>query len=589
MDNLFYNLGALPVDIACAYLMASLFEPRDRRKVFLALSLFLVVERVVCGLTRLPLEWTSFLALMIAAMLWGGGSMPSRLARFVVCTTAVNLTAAIAALPWALASSGNPVSYRDQVLSHPEYFLCQLVNAVVIASLARLLAVAKRRLQNAASSDLDARGAVFAFVQAMAMTMIAAFPLNVLRLTLPQVIVLFLMQLVSLVANLLFLRDAHVAVQTSETELQARLLTRAAEGYMRHFQEVEKRIAATAKIRHDLRNQLQVAEALATGGNAADARAMLRSIDEHLTEGEALAGERLPPVQALLPEPRFADGGASMHGGVRGRIWSLSYILNFVLYLFFLVRLFQMPGHSTPIIALCLAVFALWAVFTPYLVSRVRLAQKTDVAQAREKAAYEQLEARVYYGRRLSLELDRARALETQLRESLAQAQGRLDGVEGSSQPARPRAEGAAQYVQYCENRMLDALLALKANACADAGVAFSCTADVPEDIKMESLDLCSLFSNALDNAIRACEELPPEERKVDVAARVRAGHMVVVVRNSCVPGVAVRREPTASRPALEGHGWGLRILKELVRKHGGTIEANEEDGVFSVRMSLEV
>ena len=58
-------------------------------------------------------------------------------------------------------------------------------------------------------------------------------------------------------------------------------------------------------------------------------------------------------------------------------------------------------------------------------------------------------------------------------------------------------------------------------------------------------------------------------------------------VENGLAEGVSKKRRPDA--PGIEEHGWGLRILAELARRHDGELTAGAEGGVFVTQMALLV
>ena len=56
-----------------------------------------------------------------------------------------------------------------------------------------------------------------------------------------------------------------------------------------------------------------------------------------------------------------------------------------------------------------------------------------------------------------------------------------------------------------CENRIADTILSEKRKLCEQAGIQSEFSCSVPAGLPFDSVTLCSLFSNLLDNAIAAC------------------------------------------------------------------------------------
>ena len=96
----------------------------------------------------------------------------------------------------------------------------------------------------------------------------------------------------------------------------------------------------------------------------------------------------------------------------------------------------------------------------------------------------------------------------------------------------------------------------------------------------MSETELCSVFSNLMDNAVRACSALPEGMRRIRLSAALRGAYLIVRVRNPM---------PEEPRSAAErgDHGLGLGILEEIARRHDGALEVSREDGQFSVTLWL--
>ena len=220
----------------------------------------------------------------------------------------------------------------------------------------------------------------------------------------------------------------------------------------------------------------------------------------------------------------------------------------------------------------------------------------------------EQLRVQSALRRRSQCERDQAGALRDQLRERLEQARADLRadqaGKAGESLEdvislirTRPR--------RFCQHPAVDALLEQKARAARDSGVSFRAEVDIPADIPLPGVELCAVFSNLLDNALNACAKSSDGECRIETTARMWGMYLVVDVENSC-PGsqgrgrvAAVAASDDAGRERTGGaprpfpdlsvpHGWGQGIVREVARRHDGTFEAGQVDGVYRVRVILK-
>lgn len=144
-----------------------------------------------------------------------------------------------------------------------------------------------------------------------------------------------------------------------------------------------------------------------------------------------------------------------------------------------------------------------------------------------------------------------------------------------------------------------------KARAASDSGVRFCAELDIPADIQLPGVELCAVFSNLLDNALNACAQSPDGQRRVEATARLWGMYLVIDVENSYLP--PQERGRAAGVPASGGvggpgdggaagsfpdlsvpHGWGQGIVREVARRHDGTFEADQVDGVYRARVILK-
>ena len=58
--------------------------------------------------------------------------------------------------------------------------------------------------------------------------------------------------------------------------------------------------------------------------------------------------------------------------------------------------------------------------------------------------------------------------------------------------------------MDFCENQIADVVLSSKAGEAAGRGIRFTVSAPLPPELPVEDVDLMSLLSNLLDNALEA-------------------------------------------------------------------------------------
>ncbi len=134
-------------------------------------------------------------------------------------------------------------------------------------------------------------------------------------------------------------------------------------------------------------------------------------------------------------------------------------------------------------------------------------------------------------------------------------------------------------------SRELDLLLAEKWLLCEERGIKLQYMVDGGRLSFLRTEDLYSLFGNAIDNAIESVSQLTNSERKI-VTLRVtsRANCLVVHVDNPCLMPVKFNGGlPATTKSNQDYHGYGMRSMRYITEKYGGTLTASCQDNLFSL------
>ncbi|MBQ9826614.1 MAG: GHKL domain-containing protein [Firmicutes bacterium] len=155
-------------------------------------------------------------------------------------------------------------------------------------------------------------------------------------------------------------------------------------------------------------------------------------------------------------------------------------------------------------------------------------------------------------------------------------------------------------------SELLDGLLKLKLAPAIEAGVDVGCTLDFRAAAeKIDNFDLCVLMGNVLDNAVEACAAMPAGTSKY---IRISGGHaancQLIKIDNSCVltgrnnPGAgesSADDRPTADKLPVTTkadrtlHGFGLRNVRSVLDRYGGTMTIANDNGHYSISMLIPV
>lgn len=137
-------------------------------------------------------------------------------------------------------------------------------------------------------------------------------------------------------------------------------------------------------------------------------------------------------------------------------------------------------------------------------------------------------------------------------------------------------------------NEILDTVLTEKSLICTQHDVALSCIADGGRLAFMDPVDLYILVGNALDNAIEAVLQLPPEERIIRLRVQERAGLVFLQVENPYA-GILNMRDglPLTHKKDKQNHGFGLKSIQDVGNKYHGFLNLETKDSLFVLRLSF--
>lgn len=91
-----------------------------------------------------------------------------------------------------------------------------------------------------------------------------------------------------------------------------------------------------------------------------------------------------------------------------------------------------------------------------------------------------------------------------------------------------------SRVIRYCENDALNLILSSYAGQASDAGIELQFTVTATDFTRFQITDLCSLFANALENAIYACEKIPaPEKRYITLKVYEKNNRICIQIANS--------------------------------------------------------
>lgn len=137
-------------------------------------------------------------------------------------------------------------------------------------------------------------------------------------------------------------------------------------------------------------------------------------------------------------------------------------------------------------------------------------------------------------------------------------------------------------------NPVLDTVLTSKGTQCARLQIAFTAVADGALLSHLHVTDLCTIFGNALDNAIEHEVQLESDKRMIHVSVSERNNLICIVVENyyegaEMEPGSI----PETTKGDRRNHGFGIKSIRYTVNKYGGHLSVGVRDHWFRLEIIL--
>ena len=139
---------------------------------------------------------------------------------------------------------------------------------------------------------------------------------------------------------------------------------------------------------------------------------------------------------------------------------------------------------------------------------------------------------------------------------------------------------GTNEYV-YCGNSVINAVLNEKERICKEQGIKFDFDIAIGDEPKLEPIHICSIFSNLIDNAIKAVATCKEDNRFISIKAKRIEDYIHIKVENASL-------EPTKLKPDLRKH-YGQEILRDIAQQYNGEFRTEWNDGVYKAMLSLTI
>lgn len=138
---------------------------------------------------------------------------------------------------------------------------------------------------------------------------------------------------------------------------------------------------------------------------------------------------------------------------------------------------------------------------------------------------------------------------------------------------------------KFCKNEIVNMILSSYENVMEENLIDFKTSICISEELPVSDVDLTSILSNALENAIHAVLPMETENRHITLHLRMDDGKLLITLKNTFAEKpVLTDGIPHSSK---EGHGFGTQSIRYVTEKLKGNCQFSVKDDWFILRIVL--
>ncbi len=142
-----------------------------------------------------------------------------------------------------------------------------------------------------------------------------------------------------------------------------------------------------------------------------------------------------------------------------------------------------------------------------------------------------------------------------------------------------------------CINPIINAVLSVKMKEIKKLGIQAEIELNGCENLPFEEYDICSLFSNLIDNSVEELKKFEnSQERIIMIKSEIIDNYYMLTVKNNCMNDLNLEKEQFPKTSKEEPfHGYGLKIINSITAKYNGSFNLNQKNGYFIANASLKI
>jgi len=141
---------------------------------------------------------------------------------------------------------------------------------------------------------------------------------------------------------------------------------------------------------------------------------------------------------------------------------------------------------------------------------------------------------------------------------------------------------------KYCSNYTVNLILSFYLAKAKNDRIRVDTQIVLPEENTVSDMDLCVIFSNAIENAVNACLQIPNiNDRAIRIVCNIKNDKLFIQITNSYHGTILYANDLPIS--SSENHGLGTKSIAAAVEKNGGVCAFTADDKVLKTCIILQL
>lgn len=138
-------------------------------------------------------------------------------------------------------------------------------------------------------------------------------------------------------------------------------------------------------------------------------------------------------------------------------------------------------------------------------------------------------------------------------------------------------------------NPTVDVLLNNKRLLCEKENITFTTVIDGQLLNNMAVMDICTIFGNALDNAIECERKVEDKDKRIiNISVSKYKNFVMFAVENYYDQNIVFDEElPITTKDNVDLHGYGLKSIKYTVEKYDGMLDVKHQNNWFELKILI--